>query len=116
MKVCITARGTSLDSPVDERFGRAEVFLLVETETMDLEALSNTRGRDSHGVGIASGSLIADAGAEALLTGHCGPKALEVLSAAGIRVYNGARGTVRETLDAFLQGELNEAVAPGSAS
>lgn len=114
MKICITAHGETLESPIDERFGRAEIFLLIDTETMKIDALSNTKGQDSHGVGIASGSLIAKAGAAALLTGHCGPKALEVLSAAGIRVYNGAHGTVKETLDAFLREELSEATAPGT--
>lgn len=113
MKVCITAHGETLDSPIDERFGRAEYFVLVDTETMRPEVISNSKAQDAHGVGIASGSLIASAGAEALLTGHCGPKALEVLAAGGVRVYNGARGTIRETIEAFRRGELSEAALPG---
>jgi len=113
MKVCVSARGTGLDSPVDERFGRAEVFLLVDTETMETKVISNSKAADAHGVGIAAGSLMAEAGAEAVLTGHCGPKALEVLSAAGIRVFNGARDRVRDTIEAFGRGELPEASVPG---
>ncbi len=38
MKIAITARGIRLDSEVDPRFGRAPYILIVDTETLALEA------------------------------------------------------------------------------
>ena len=34
MKVAVSATGSTLDAPVDPRFGRCEVFVLVETDDM----------------------------------------------------------------------------------
>ena len=40
MKVVVTAQGSTLDSPVDPRFGRARYFLVVETETGEFTVAS----------------------------------------------------------------------------
>ncbi len=115
MKICVSATGFGLDAPVDERFGRADRFVLVETDTMEATNLENVSAGENHGAGVQAAMAIASAGAEVLITGHCGPKALEVLRAAGIRVYNGARGTVRQSIQAFLDGKLTRANGPGEA-
>ena len=36
MKVAVTSKGTSLDSVIDPRFGRAPYILIVDTDTLDL--------------------------------------------------------------------------------
>ena len=41
MKICITAKGETLDSPVEERFGRAPVFIFFETESEEAIAVPN---------------------------------------------------------------------------
>jgi predicted Fe-Mo cluster-binding NifX family protein len=41
-----------------------------------------------------------------VVTGHCGPKAFRVLSAAGVKVYNTDAPTVAEALDRFRAGKL----------
>ncbi|HDZ24130.1 MAG TPA: dinitrogenase iron-molybdenum cofactor biosynthesis protein, partial [Desulfobacteraceae bacterium] len=41
MKVAVTATGTTLDSSVDPRFGRAPYIVIVDSETMDKEGLDN---------------------------------------------------------------------------
>jgi predicted Fe-Mo cluster-binding NifX family protein len=46
---------------------------------------------------------------EAVLTGHCGPKAFHVLTAAGVKVYAGVEGTVAEALEKLKAGSLQEA-------
>ncbi len=115
MKICVSAAGSGLDAPVDQRFGRAERFVLVETDTMEAETLENASSQENHGAGVQAAMTVVSAGARALLTGHCGPKALEVLRAAGIQVYNGAHDTVRNTVQAFLDGKLVRADAPGEA-
>jgi predicted Fe-Mo cluster-binding NifX family protein len=51
---------------------------------------------------------VVDNQALVLVTGAIGPKAFQSLTAAGIRIFHGARGTVREALQACQQGELAE--------
>lgn len=107
MKVAITSRGDTLESPVDERFGRAAKFILFDTVSRKLSAVDNRQSIDAvQGAGLQAAETIVFLGAECLLTGHCGPKAFRALSAAGVRVYNGARGSAAEALKAFEEGRL----------
>ena len=41
MKICVSATANSLDAPVDPRFGRCQYFLIVDSETMQFEAIPN---------------------------------------------------------------------------
>lgn len=108
MKVAITSQGEKMDSMVDERFGRARWFIVVDTETGEYQAVSNEQNLNaSHGAGIQAAENVCRYGVEAVITGHCGPKAFRALNAAGIKIFTGAEGTVSETLDKFKKGELD---------
>ncbi|MEW6547590.1 MAG: NifB/NifX family molybdenum-iron cluster-binding protein [Bacillota bacterium] len=106
MKVAVAAQGQNLDSPVDLRFGRAPFFLLVDSETLECESISNPAVNSAGGAGIQTAQLLARSGARAVVTGNVGPNAMSALRAAGIEVYAARGGTVRETVQAFLRGEL----------
>jgi predicted Fe-Mo cluster-binding NifX family protein len=67
------------------------------------------------GAGVQAGQAVARLGAEAVLTGHVGPKAFHALSAAGIAVCTGATGTVREAVEQFKAGQLQAAQKPDVA-
>ena len=110
MKIVISTQGESPDSEVDPRFGRAKYFLVYDTETDAYTPVSNTQNiQAQQGAGIQAGRTVADTGAQAVLTGNCGPKAFRALKEAGIPVYAGVRGTAREAVEAFRRGELTEA-------
>ena len=110
MKIAITAGGPTLDSPVDQHFGRASSFILFDTATRGHTAMDNAQALDSaQGAGVQAAEAVARAGAECLITGHCGPKAFRVLSAAGVRVCTGADGSVAQAIAAFESGRLTEA-------
>ena len=112
MKIIITTQGDSPDSQVDPRFGRAQYFLVYDTETDTYTPVSNTQNLQAQqGAGIQAGRTVTDAGAQAVLTGNCGPKAFRVLNEAGVRVYIGVKGTAREAVEAFQRGELTEATS-----
>ncbi len=112
MKLAVTAEAASWDARVDPRFGRAPVFVLVDTDTRELAGVDNSRGVSAgQGAGVQAAAAVCRAGAEAVLTGHCGPKAFAALEAGGVRVFTGAAGTVAEAVDAFLAGTLVEARA-----
>lgn len=111
MKVCITSQGPDLDSPAEERFGRAPYFLVIDTETGSVEAVENQYAGGSGGVGPKAAQLLIARGVEALVSGMVGGNAHDVLKAAGIRMYgNRAGGTVRDALEAFTGGRLGQSV------
>jgi predicted Fe-Mo cluster-binding NifX family protein len=105
MKLCVTAAGNSLETRTDPSFGRAPWFLLVDTETLAFEAVQNSGVNATQGAGIAAAQIIRDGGAQGLLTGRVGPKALSALQAAGIPIYEGlADCSVRQAVVQFNQG------------
>lgn len=116
MRVAVSATGSTLDAAVDPRFGRCQVFVLVETDDMTFEAIANESGTLGGGAGIQSAQLMARKGVKTVLTGNCGPNAHQTLSAAGIEVVVGCGGTVSEAIARFKSGQCQPATAPSVAS
>jgi len=109
MKIAVSVMENSLDSQIDPRFGRCQYFLIVDSETMELEAVSNKGAIASGGAGIQAAQTIANKGVSVLITGDIGPNAFQILSPAGIKVFTGASGTVREALERYKGGSLRQA-------
>jgi predicted Fe-Mo cluster-binding NifX family protein len=110
MKIAVSASGKDLDSQVDPRFGRAAGFVIYDTDLKTGEYMANTQNINAvQGAGIQSARIISGTGAQVLITGHCGPKAFTALKAAGIKIFTGADGTVREAVMKFATGDLAEA-------
>ena len=116
MKLVVTSTGVDLDSPVGPRFGRAQHLLLVETDDLTFEAAENPSVQASGGAGVQAAQMVAAMGAAAVVTGNVGPNAHSALAAAGVKVYVGATGTVREAVSAYLRGALEEATEPSVGS
>ncbi len=113
MKLCITARGDTLEAAVDPRFGRAACFIVYDTETDQWRAVDNTQNlQAAGGAGVQAGQNVANLEADVVLTGHCGPKAFRTLGAAGIQVIVGARGTVADAVAQYKAGNLTPTEAP----
>ena len=77
MNIAITSTGETLESTSDPRFGRAQYFIIVDTETGDFRAIRNPNIDAMGGAGIQSAQLVAKEGIEAVVTGSCGPNAFE---------------------------------------
>ena len=107
MKIAITSKGTTLDDQVDPRFGRCAHFVIVETDDMACEAITNGNAAAGGGAGIQSAQLVAEKNAKVILTGNCGPNAFRTLEAAGIEIVIGASGTVREAIEQYKAGKLS---------
>lgn len=114
MKIAVSSEGPGLDSMVDPRFGRAAGFVLVDSETLDNTYLDNGSSQVlAQGAGIETAQRVADAGAEAVLSGYVGPKAFEALKAADIQICQNLDGrTVREAVELFRSGGAAAADAP----
>lgn len=110
MKICITTGGIDLDAPIDSVFGRARYFLLVDSDTLEVEAIENTPS--AHGAGVQAAQTMVDQGVDVVLTGNVGPNAFQGLTAAGVRTYVGAVGTAADALAAHKAGTLQAAGAP----
>jgi len=112
LKVAVSASGPSLDAAVDPRFGRCAYFVIVDTDTMQFEAIPNSAQYAGGGAGIQAAQTVASKGIQAVLTGNVGPNAYQALSAAGIQIVTGVYGTVREAVMKYKQGEFRSTSRP----
>ena len=106
MKVAVSSNEKNLDAQLDPRFGRCAYFLVVNPDDMSFEALNNQSAAQGGGAGIQAGQFLASQGVAAVITGNCGPNAVQTLSAAGIELFGGQSGTVREVVERFKKGNL----------
>ena len=116
MKICITSTGNTLDSAVDPRFGRCRSFIFFDTESGNFDAQENPNYQLQGGAGIQSGQLVASRGAKAVLTGNIGPNAHQVLRAAGISVFTGVSGTVKDAIEGYKNNSYSAADSPSVGS
>jgi predicted Fe-Mo cluster-binding NifX family protein len=108
MRVCIPTNGRGgLDDHVSEHFGRARTFTMVDTDSDDVNVIDNT-SEHMGGVGKPP-EHIARTGAKVLLCSGLGPRAVAMFESYGISVYVGACGTVRETIQMWREGKLEQA-------
>lgn len=112
MKIAFTASGDSLNAPLDPRFGRTPRFLIYDDANGKLEALDNVQNLNAaQGAGIQAASQIVKHGVDCVITGHCGPKAFQVLESAGIKVYPCSAETICDAYQLFKDGKLVAAEA-----
>ncbi len=112
MKICVSATANNLEAQLDPRFGRCLYLVVVDSETMQFEAIPNMAAGATGGAGIQAAQTIADKGVKVVITGNVGPNAFGALSAAGIEIVTGASGTVREVVEKFKKGEFRKTGAP----
>ncbi len=116
MKIAVTSSGTTLDSDVESRFGRCAYFLIIDTDTMQFEAIENPNTALGGGAGIQSAQLMSEKGVTAVLTGNCGPNAFNVFGQAGIQVIVGVSGNIRNAVEQFNAGHFASADGPNVQS
>jgi len=113
LNVAVSSSGPTLDSQVDYRFGRCNYYIIVDTNTMKYETVLNENANAMGGAGIQAAQMLISKGVQTVITGSVGPNAFQVFSSAGIRIFVGASGSVREVIDKFKRGELAEASTAG---
>lgn len=116
MKICVTSEGKTLDSKVDPRFGRCQNFFIVDSDTLEFQVVDNPNIESMGGAGIQSAQLVASQKVKALVTGNIGPNAFQTLNAAGIEVFTGASGTVKEAIEKYKQGGYKAVSGPSVGS
>jgi len=110
MKIVFTAKGSSWDSLIDDRFGRAEKLVVFDEDTNSFDVIENDTESMEHGAGLQTVKKVIDLGANIVITGNgAGQKVLEVLKMSDIKFFVGANGmTLKEAYEKFKNGELKE--------
>ncbi len=113
MKLVITSEGPNPSDRVDPRFGRARYLIQYDSASESFVSLDNSEQMAAaQGAGVQAAQKVVGFGADALLTGHCGPKAFQVLAEANVTIYSGFEGTVFDAVQAWKNGELEPLAAP----
>lgn len=74
---------------------------------MEFDAFENESPSLSGGAGIQSAQFVDSKGAKVVITGNCGPNAVKTLDAAGIKLFAGQSGTVKEAVEDLKNNALN---------
>jgi predicted Fe-Mo cluster-binding NifX family protein len=111
MRIAVSADNASgLDSPVSAHFGRCPYYVLVQVEDGDIrgaEAIENPYF--SHHEPGQVPALIQQYGVDVMLTGGMGGRAVAIFQQYGIEPVSGATGSVRQAVEAYLDGTLRGA-------
>lgn len=107
MKIAIPVDEKSLDSKVCVSFGRTPYFLIYDVDTKESVFLDNSAAASTGGAGIKAAQTIVDNKANVLLTPRCGENAAEVLKSADIEIFKTTSASVKDNIDAFIDGKLS---------
>jgi len=111
LKVAIPSQKGNLESKLDQRFARANCFIIVDTITDEYQIINNEQRPNTCQKTCNQTVLkVSGQGVAVVITRNCGPIAFWELGAVGIRVFYSTEGTVKEVLEKFKSGKLNEAV------
>lgn len=101
MKIMISIQENSPESVLDEHFGRAAYFMIIDLKTHDSEILENPAKTLASGAGAAVVQLAVDRQVQTVFSGRFGPHAAQALTASGIKMQQFPQGckTVQELLN-----------------
>lgn len=86
MKVAITSTGNSIDSSIDQRFGRCAYFVIYNTENKAIEFVPNSNQEAEEGAGPASVQLLASRDVGKIVSGEFGIKIKSLLDSLKIQM------------------------------
>jgi predicted Fe-Mo cluster-binding NifX family protein len=115
MKIAITAVSGDMNSQLEQKFGRAEFFIIADTTSEEFVTIDNKAAMEAGGAGIQAGQTIIDSGAVALITGNVGPNAMRVLQSGKVKMFRGQRTSIKENIELYKENKLEEIIDSVSA-
>lgn len=107
--LAVCAKKPGLDSEVEERFGRAEYFVIFDEEKNQPQSIENKAKFESGGAGGTAVRLLNENGVDVVLVPELGPKAMDAIKAFEMTVYRYTeQKTVRETIEDYKNGKLSK--------
>lgn len=107
MKIAFSATENTQESNLDLRFGRCKYFIIYDTEDDSIDVKENKGKNSTGGAGIAAAQQLIDEKVDAIITGHLGPNAFDVIDSAGIKAYTCDSIDIRSALTKFKDGKLS---------
>ncbi|MFQ6100944.1 MAG: NifB/NifX family molybdenum-iron cluster-binding protein [Anaerolineae bacterium] len=111
MRVAVSADGgNGLDSVISPHFGRCPYYIIVDLEGREVKQVNAVANPyyGQHAPGVVP-EFIHNQGADVMLTGGMGGRAIAFFQQYGVEAVTGASGTVRRALEQYLGGELRGA-------
>lgn len=108
MRILVTSTGPGLDYLIDEEFGHAEYFIVIDPETMSFEAVKNMGHDAEMGAGIYAAEQAAKLGVSVVLTGWMGPHGQQTLSKHNIRIIMDEEGLVKDAVERYRRKYLKK--------
>ncbi|SKC77021.1 NifB/NifX family molybdenum-iron cluster-binding protein [Maledivibacter halophilus] len=109
MKIAVCSKNEGLKALVDERFGRADKFVIYDVETKDVKTIENSAKNEGVGAGGQAVKNLYDNNVEVAIVPQLGPKAVDAFKAFEIKVYSlGESKTVEEAIEKYKNGDLKE--------
>ncbi len=111
MRIAISVQTKNgLDSMVSQHFGRCPYFALVGMDGNEVKAIEviDNPYFTGHQVGQIP-QFIQEQQVDVMLSGGMGGRAIQFFQQLGIQAATGADGTVRQTLETYLGGDLRQA-------
>lgn len=79
MKLAIALKENDYNSSVDERFGRAPFFIIVDSDTKEFEIIENEAKDEATGAGLKAVKNLLKYEIDIIIAGEIGPKAGELI-------------------------------------
>ena len=109
MKIAICAKNEGLQSEVADRFGRAEKFVIFDTETKEVVTIENSARNEASGAGGNAVRLLDENKVGIILVPELGPKAVDAVKAFEIEAYAYKESkTVEDAIKKYENGELEK--------
>lgn len=113
MIIAFATEEHGIEAELSNRFGRAKEFSIFNTETEKWSVLSNKQNLQSaQGAGIQSAQTLIKEEAQMVVAAHMGPKAFQVLQAAGIEIYLTPSAPIAKLLLDLLKGRILQQMEP----
>ena len=106
MKIAIPVDDNTMESNVCESFGRTPYYLIYDAATKTSTFVENSAATSAGGAGVKAAQLVVDQKVHALLTPRCGEHAAEVIKAADIKLFKTTSRSIKESIEAYLNGAL----------
>jgi len=108
MKIAMPVNDKSIEGYVNNTFGRANYFLIHDTDSEGINFINNTAAANQGGAGISAAQILVDQNIDCIITQRCGRNAADVFENANIKLYKSIQGSIKENIEALKEDKLNE--------
>lgn len=116
MKLCLpVTENNGIESTVSEHFGSAPYFMIVDTDTLECNTITNTNSNHVHGM-CQPLAVLAGHKFEGIVVGGIGAGALNKLRASNINVFKTDYKNITDIVNAYKLNTLKEMTPEASCS